>query len=166
MNGEDYPELKKYRIIRVERVKLSYHWPRHVGKNARKGNHGQYNSDDIFKLFTNQGAIGWALGRNKKDFSDQELNFLQGKLVSELISPEKGIRKDLKGSIMATKKDYIIHTPYNKINILSTVGAGDAYTASVVMGWLNQKPLNEIILEATNLASHVCGFMGSIPSQR
>ena len=71
-----------------------------------------------------------------------------------------------KGSIMATKKDYIIHTPHNKINILSTVGAGDAYTASVVMGWLNQKPLNEIILEATNLASHVCGFMGSIPSQQ
>ena len=25
INGEDYPELKKYRIIRVERVKLSYH---------------------------------------------------------------------------------------------------------------------------------------------
>ena len=95
INGEDYPELKKHRIIRVERVKHSYHWPRHVGKNARKGNHGQYNSDDIFKLFTDQGAIGWALGRNKKDFSDQELNFLQGKLVSELISPEKGIRKDL-----------------------------------------------------------------------
>jgi L-alanine-DL-glutamate epimerase-like enolase superfamily enzyme len=95
INGEDYPELKKHRIIRVERVKHSYHWPRHVGKNARKGNHGQYNSDDIFKLFTDQGAMGWALGRNKKDFSDQELNFLQGKLVSELISPEKGIRKDL-----------------------------------------------------------------------
>jgi len=71
-----------------------------------------------------------------------------------------------KGSIMATKKDYITNTPPNKINILSTVGAGDAYTASVVMGWLNQKPLNEIILEATNLASHICGFMGSIPSQR
>ena len=70
------------------------------------------------------------------------------------------------GSIMATKNDYIIHTPENKVNVLSTVGAGDAYTASVVMGWLNQKPLNEIVLEATNLASHVCGFMGAIPSQR
>ena len=69
------------------------------------------------------------------------------------------------GSILATKKDYIIHTPKNKFNVLSSVGAGDAYTASVVMGWLNKKPLNEIILEATNLASHVCGFMGAIPSQ-
>ncbi len=70
------------------------------------------------------------------------------------------------GSILATKNDYIIHTPKNKVNVLSSVGAGDAYTASVVMGWLNKKPLNEIILEATNLASHVCGFMGAIPFQR
>ena len=69
------------------------------------------------------------------------------------------------GSILATKNDYIVHTPENKVNVVSTVGAGDAYTASVVMGWLNKKPLNEIVIEATNLASHVCGFVGAIPSQ-
>jgi fructokinase len=69
------------------------------------------------------------------------------------------------GSILTTKKDYIFHIPENKVNVVSTVGAGDAYTASVVMGWLNKKPLNEIVIEATNLASHVCGFEGSIPSQ-
>ena len=69
------------------------------------------------------------------------------------------------GSIMATKNDYIVHTPKNKVNVLSTVGAGDAYTASVVFGWLNKKPLDEIVTEATNLASHVCGFMGAIPSK-
>ena len=69
------------------------------------------------------------------------------------------------GSIMATKNDYIVHTPKNKVNVLSTVGAGDAYTASVVFGWLNKKPLDEIVIEAANLASHVCGFMGAIPSK-
>ena len=69
------------------------------------------------------------------------------------------------GSILATKNDYIVHIPENKVNVVSTVGAGDAYTASVVMGWLNKKPLNEIVIEATNLASHVCGFVGAIPSQ-
>ena len=69
------------------------------------------------------------------------------------------------GSILATKNDYIVHTPENKVNVVSTVGAGDAYTASVVMGWLNKKPLNEIVIEATNLASHVCGFVGAIPSR-
>ena len=69
------------------------------------------------------------------------------------------------GSIMATKTDYIVYTPENNVNVLSTVGAGDAYTASVVLGYLNKKPLNEIVIEATNLASHVCGFMGAIPSR-
>ena len=69
------------------------------------------------------------------------------------------------GSIMATKNDYIVYTPENNVNVLSTVGAGDAYTASVVLGWLNKKPLNEIVIEATNLPSHVCSFMGAIPSQ-
>ena len=69
------------------------------------------------------------------------------------------------GSIMATKNDYIVHTPKNKVNVVSTVGAGDAYTASVVFGWLNKKPLDEIVIEATSLASHVCGFMGAIPSK-
>ena len=65
-----------------------------------------------------------------------------------------------KGSIMATKKDYISYTPTRKIKIKSTVGAGDAYTAAVVMGWLNQKPLNQIIREASDLAANVCGYYG------
>lgn len=92
-NGEKYPELKKHKIVKAERVKYEYHWPRHVGKNARKGNHGQYNTDEIFKLHTDQGAMGWALGRSQ--LSDEELFQLQGKLVSELISQEKGLRQGL-----------------------------------------------------------------------
>lgn len=92
-NGEKYPELKKHKITKVERSKHDYHWPRHVGKNARRDNHGQYNTDDIFKLHTDQGAMGWALGR--RSFSDEELFQLEGRLVSELISPEKGMRQDL-----------------------------------------------------------------------
>ena len=37
--------------------------------------------------------MGWALGRNR--CSDEDLFGLEGKLVSELISPEKGMRQDL-----------------------------------------------------------------------
>ena len=50
INGENFLELKKHKITRAERLKFSYNWPRHVGKNARKGNHGQYHSDDDYKL--------------------------------------------------------------------------------------------------------------------
>jgi len=88
INGEKHPELKMHKITKVERIKYYFHWPRHVGKNARLGYHGQYKSDEVFKLHTDQGAKGWAIGRNK--LSDEEFFQLQGKLVSDLISPEKG----------------------------------------------------------------------------
>jgi D-galactarolactone cycloisomerase len=93
INGEKYPELKKHKITKVERVQYEYHWPRHVVKNARKGIHGHYHESEVFKLYTDQGAMGWALGSNKID--DQQLHQLEGQLVSELISPEKGMRGDL-----------------------------------------------------------------------
>ena len=70
INGEKYPELKRHKITNVERIKYEYHWPRPVGKNAQKDNHGQYKSDEIFKIHTDQGAMGWALGRNR--LSDEE----------------------------------------------------------------------------------------------
>ena len=92
-NGEKFPELKKHKITKIERVEYDYHWPRHVGKNARRGNHGQYHKSDAFKLYTDKGAMGWALGDRR--ISDEELFQPQGKLVSELISPEKGLRHDL-----------------------------------------------------------------------
>jgi L-alanine-DL-glutamate epimerase-like enolase superfamily enzyme len=93
INSEKYAELKKHKITKAERLKFNYYWPRHVGKNARKGNHGQYHSDEAFKLYTDQGATGWGLGR--KNVSDDELLQLEGKLVSELISPEFGMNEDL-----------------------------------------------------------------------
>ena len=92
-NDKDFFELNKHKITKVERLKFNYHWPRHVGKNARRGNHGQYHSDLAFKLYTDQGATGWGLGR--KNVADEELFQLKGKLVSELISPKFGIRDDL-----------------------------------------------------------------------
>lgn len=92
-NDKDFSELNKHRITKVERLEFNYHWPRHVGKNARKGNHGQYHSDVAFKLYTDQGATGWGLGR--KNLANEELFQLKGKLVSELISPKFGIRDDL-----------------------------------------------------------------------
>tara|TARA_B100001173_G_scaffold310912_1_gene326703 strand:- start:4700 stop:5887 length:1188 start_codon:yes stop_codon:yes gene_type:complete len=93
INGENYPELKKHKVTKVERLKHSYHWPRHVGKNARKDFHGHFKSEEVFKLHTDQGAMGWALGRT--NLNDEKLHFLEGKLVSELISPLKGMLQDL-----------------------------------------------------------------------
>ncbi len=45
---------------------------------------------DALRLTTDHGAIGWALSSNK---IKGQLGPLQGKRVSELISPEKGMRQ-------------------------------------------------------------------------
>jgi len=92
VNGEKYPELKNHKIKKAELVKYNYHWPRFVGKNARKGVHGQFHSYDALKLTTDQGAVGWALSSNK---IKGQLNQIEGKIVSELISPEYGMRSGL-----------------------------------------------------------------------
>jgi L-alanine-DL-glutamate epimerase-like enolase superfamily enzyme len=116
INGEKYPELKKHKITKVERIKYDFHWPRHVGKNSRLDYHGQYKSDEVFKLHTDQGAMGWALGQNR--LSDEEFFQLKGKLVSDLISPEKGLRQGLSPLIDLALHDLmgvILNKPVYKI---------------------------------------------------
>ncbi|MCH9022886.1 MAG: mandelate racemase/muconate lactonizing protein, partial [Planctomycetes bacterium] len=92
VNGEKYPELKKHKIEKAELLEFDFHWPRHVGKNARRGVHGQFHKNEALKLTTAQGAIGWGLSSNK---IEGQLNQLQGKFVSERISPENGMRHGL-----------------------------------------------------------------------
>ena len=65
---------------------------------------------------------------------------------------------------MATKKEYSCVVPTKTIKVLSTVGAGDSFTASAIMGWLNKKPLDQINQEASRLAAYVCGQLEAVPS--
>lgn len=101
-----------------------------------------------------------------------------GAMFSLPKNPKKGLRAlmnqfDLKiailtlgekGALMASKDDYSIQAPNRHINIKSTVGAGDAFTAGAVMGWLNQKPLDQINKEASDLAAYVCSHLEAVPS--
>ena len=84
-------ELNRHVIDLVEFDTCNFHWPRQVGKNARKGVHGQHKKENYVKLFTNQGATGWGLA----SFSDAEKEELkqsiQGKTVDQLIIPSVGI---------------------------------------------------------------------------
>ena len=91
--GEKYPELNKHKIAKIEKVRFEYRWPRHVGKNARKDNHGEHHRGLAFRIYTDQGATGWALGSGRA--KDHELAQIKGKAVVELISPEKGIEQEV-----------------------------------------------------------------------
>jgi fructokinase len=47
--------------------------------------------------------------------------------------------------------------------VVSTVGAGDSFTAAVVMGMLHGKPLDEINRHANAVAAYVCCQRGAVP---
>jgi D-galactarolactone cycloisomerase len=90
--SDKYPELAKHKIETAELISVSYHWPRLVGRNGSKDVHGQHQKATVLRLRTNQGAMGWGLSHADAAASLQEL---VGKTVSELVSPESGIAKDL-----------------------------------------------------------------------
>jgi fructokinase len=68
-----------------------------------------------------------------------------------------------KGSIMAGNNYFSHQTEIPSIRIKSTVGAGDAFTAAAVMGWLNQKPLDQINREASDIAAWICTQLEAVP---
>lgn len=67
------------------------------------------------------------------------------------------------GSVMVSQDHFYRYLPKNAIKIQSAVGAGDAFTAATVKGWLDQKPLKQIIKEATDLATYVCCHLEAVP---
>ncbi len=67
---------------------------------------------------------------------------------------------------MASQDDFCSCSPKNKIEIKSAVGAGDAFTAAAVIGWLEQKPLEQIILKASDLATFVCSHLEAVPTKQ
>lgn len=83
-------ELSKHTIDKCEILKLDYHWPRFVGKNAKRDDHGQNHQSTVLKITTNQGATGWGLSNNNTD-----VNRLKGVSVASVILPEKGVISSL-----------------------------------------------------------------------
>lgn len=47
--------------------------------------------------------------------------------------------------------------------LVSAVGAGDAFTAAAVCGYLDEKPLDVIARDAAQLAALTCGHAGGLP---
>jgi fructokinase len=68
-----------------------------------------------------------------------------------------------KGALMLTPSESNFAAP-EATNVINTVGAGDAFTASMIMGYLAGKPLDEINQTANTLAAYVCTQHGAVPS--
>jgi len=68
-----------------------------------------------------------------------------------------------KGSMLFNKNE-ISRLSVPKIKVVDTIGAGDSFTAAMVMGILNKKPLIKIHKEAVLHAAKVCSNKGATPS--
>jgi fructokinase len=49
------------------------------------------------------------------------------------------------------------------VEVVSTVGAGDSFTAAAVMGYLNGNALDDVNRHAARVAAYVCTQRGAVP---
>jgi fructokinase len=50
------------------------------------------------------------------------------------------------------------------IEVVDTVGAGDAFSAALILGWLNGMPLARMHARASRVAAYVCTQRGAVPA--
>lgn len=60
-------------------------------------------------------------------------------------------------------KDEVSFLPTPVVTVEDTVGAGDSFTSSMVMGILNKRPLKEIHQKAVEISAFVCTQKGATP---
>ncbi len=89
---------------------------------------------------------------------EDALMALMGQYQLKLIALTSGD----KGSLLVNPlvKSYL---PTPRVTVSDTVGAGDAFTAAVVMGYIRMLPLAEIHRLAVDLSAYVCTQRGAMP---
>lgn len=73
------------------------------------------------------------------------------------------LTKGENGSILFHNRTFDIVTP-PEIIAIDTVGAGDAFTAALVLGFLKNEPITSIHQRASRIASFVCTQRGATPA--
>jgi fructokinase len=86
------------------------------------------------------------------------LQELIGRYDLDLVALTMGSR----GSRLTTRHDEASH-PGFAVEVVDTVGAGDAFTAALILGLLRGDDLDEINEHANRLASYVCTQRGAMP---
>lgn len=79
--------LEQHRIRRIRTAQVQSHYPRIVGRNARRGVHGAGSTARVCVISTDQGAVGWGISRT----GDGEVPDLIGRCVAGLFDPDVGV---------------------------------------------------------------------------
>jgi fructokinase len=116
------------------------------------------NAANMFKLNDDELPVLqdlFGLNGNTKE----QLEQLQEKFDLNLIALTKGA----KGSLLVSTQESVEFQPQQSIELVDTVGAGDAFTAALIVGVLEGLPLQQISKKANDLAAFVCTQQGAMP---
>jgi fructokinase len=72
------------------------------------------------------------------------------------------LTRGAKGALLLGKEQRVEHSGH-PVALEDTIGAGDAFTAAVALGWLLGHPLPDIADHASRLAAYVCSQKGAMP---
>ncbi len=86
------------------------------------------------------------------------------KLLSEFALHAVALTRGARGSVLLTQDSLEVHHGICIDTIVDTVGAGDAFSAVLIMGLLHEWSLEEISNRANQLASIVCCQAGAMAS--
>ena len=109
---------------------------------------------NIEELGLLKNLMGYFNGKNYIHICSRFINEYNIKLLC--------LTKGENGSLLVDKNDYFEHPGY-KVSVADTVGAGDAFTAAMVIQYLNGKTLKEISNSANKLGSWVSSQSGATP---
>lgn len=90
---------------------------------------------------------------------DDPVSGLIDKYSIDLIAVTKGE----KGAILTTKSETNYYTP-PQLEVIDTLGAGDAFAAVLCLGYYYKLPIEKINIHANNFASQICTINGAIPT--
>ena len=96
---------------------------------------------------------------NLKGTQKEQLRAIQQKFELKLAILTTGAQ----GALMLTENEESFEIPPVPKEIISTVGAGDSFTAAALTGYLQNKPLSVINKHASAVASFVCSQTGAVP---
>lgn len=72
------------------------------------------------------------------------------------------LTKGADGSVLITA-DELIHQSVGQVDVVDTVGAGDAFTAAFVVSYLRGDTLAQAQCKASEIAGYVCAHKGAMP---
>jgi fructokinase len=119
---------------------------------------GSLEKADILKLNDHEINVMAEL-YNMKEMKEQEICLKLKDLFSlEIVILTKGTNGSF---IFSNNEISFLHTP--KVNVVDTVGAGDAFTAAFITSYLKGKPIKEAHKSAVEVSAFVCRQQGAMP---